>query len=195
MKKIFTIALGAALMIGAASCSKENDNLVNTPSVSDVETANAIKANQANNFAGTEWISSVDTTMDLSAFIPMMDSTNSFGLPISVDFRLNFNDDGDALQLSINTDSSDVVFVQFAGESTTIDFNFNYDLTTNLGTMEGTVYEITEGDPVEIVLNFTYNATDNTMLVNMPVQAEDPNDAFATLFLSFFQNLVFSLVE
>lgn len=195
MKKIFTIALGAALMIGAASCSKENDNLVNTPSVSDVETANAIKANQANNFAGTEWISSVDTTMDLSAFIPMMDSTNSFGLPISVDFRLNFNDDGDALQLSINTDSTDVVFVQFAGESTTIDFDFNYDLTTNLGTMEGTVYEITEGDPVEIVLNFSYNATDNTMLVNMPVQAEDPNDAFATLFLSFFQNLVFSLVE
>ncbi|MBQ9588371.1 MAG: hypothetical protein IJR26_11040 [Bacteroidales bacterium] len=195
MKKIFTIALGAALMIGAASCSKENDNLVNTPSVSDVETANAIKANQANNFAGTEWISSVDTTMDLSAFIPMMDSTNSFGLPISVDFRLNFNDDGDALQLSINSDSTDVVFVQFAGESTTIDFDFNYDLTTNLGTMEGTVYEITEGDPVEIVLNFSYNATDNTMLVNMPVQAEDPNDAFATLFLSFFQNLVFSLVE
>lgn len=195
MKKIFTIALGAALMIGAASCSKENDNLVNTPSVSDVETANAIKANQANNFAGTEWISSVDTTMDLSAFIPMMDSTNSLGLPISVDFRLNFNDDGDALQLSINTDSTDVVFVQFAGESTTIDFDFNYDLTTNLGTMEGTVYEITEGDPVEIVLNFTYNATDNTMLVNLPVQAEDPNDAFATLFLSFFQNLVFSLVE
>lgn len=195
MKKIFTIALGAALMIGAASCSKENDNLVNTPSVSDVETANAIKANQANNFAGTEWISSVDTTMDLSAFIPMMDSTNSFGLPISVDFRLNFNDDGDALQLSINTDSTNVVFVQFAGESTTIDFDFNYDLTTNLGTMEGTVYEITEGDPVEIVLNFSYNATDNTMLVNMPVQAEDPNDAFATLFLSFFQNLVFSLVE
>lgn len=195
MKKIFTIALGAALMIGAASCSKENDNLVNTPSVSDVETANAIKANQANNFAGTEWISSVDTTMDLSAFIPMMDSTNSFGLPISVDFRLNFNDDGDALQLSINTDSTDVVFVQFAGESTTIDFDFNYDLTTNLGTMEGTVYEITEGDPVEIVLNFSYNATDNTMLVNMPVQAEDPNDAFTTLFLSFFQNLVFSLVE
>ncbi len=195
MKKIFTIALGAALMIGAASCSKENDNLVNTPSVSDVETANAIKANQANNFAGTEWISSVDTTMDLSAFIPMMDSTNSFGLPISVDFRLNFNDDGDALQLSINSDSTDVVFVQFAGESTTIDFDFNYDLTTNLGTMEGTVYEISEGDPVEIVLNFSYNATDNTMLVNMPVQAEDPNDAFATLFLSFFQNLVFSLVE
>ena len=195
MKKIFTIALGAALMIGAASCSKENDNLVNTPSVSDVETANAIKANQANNFAGTEWISSVDTTMDLSAFIPMMDSTNSFGLPISVNFRLNFNDDGDALQLSINSDSTDVVFVQFAGESTTIDFDFNYDLTTNLGTMEGTVYEITEGDPVEIVLNFSYNATDNTMLVNMPVQAEDPNDAFATLFLSFFQNLVFSLVE
>jgi len=191
MKKTFFIAAAAMLMLGMASCSKENVNPVNDNPAYE---ANRIKANQDNNFASTQWVSTVDTTLNLGSLLGIPDSICPLTLPIQTTFTLDFNATGDSLFLSINAfDSSEVVFVTFEGESLTIPFAFNYDATTNVGTMVGTVNEILEGDPVTITFNFTYDVVNNTMTVTSPFQG-DPSDPVSTTFLGFFETLVFSLV-
>jgi len=187
MKKTLFFALAAMMMLGMASCSKDNvDN--------NDYSANAIKANKSNNFANTQWVSTVDTTLDLAAVYGIADSNLDLQLPINATFTLDFNSTGDTLALSISSiDDSEVIFVTADGESYTIDFAFNFDQTTNVGTMTGTVNEILNGDPIDITLNFTYDVTNNTMTVTSPLQG-DPNDPVASTFLAFFQTLVFSLV-
>ena len=193
MKKTFFFALAAVMMLGMASCSKENVEPVNNNTNVDLS-ANAIKANESNNFANTQWTANVDTVLDIAAIYGINDTNIDLQLPISTTFTLDFNATGDTLALSISAfDSSEVVFVTADGESMTINFAFNYDNTTNIGTMVGTVNEILNGDPVTITLNFVYDVTNNTMTVTSPLQG-DPNDPVATTFLGFFQTLVFSLV-
>lgn len=192
MKKTFLFALAATLMLGMASCSKENVEPT-TNQNTDV-LANAIKANESNNFANTQWVSNVDTVLDLAAIYGINDPNIDLQLPINTTFTLDFNATGDTLALSISAfDSSEVVFVTADGESMTINFAFNYDQTTNVGTMVGTVNEIMNGDPVTITLNFVYDVTNNTMTVTSPLQG-DPNDPVSTTFLGFFETLVFSIV-
>ena len=191
MKKTFFVALAALLTLGMASCSKENVE----PASQNIDiTANALKANKSNNFANTQWTCNVDTVLDLGAIFGINDPNLDLSLPISTTFTLDFNSTGDTLALSISSfDSSEVVFVTFEGESLTIPFAFNYDATTNVGTMVGTVNEISNGDPVQITLEFVYDVVTNTMTVTSPL-AGDPNDPVSTTFLGFFSTLVFSLV-
>ena len=192
MKKTFLFALAATLMLGMASCSKEN--VEPTTNQSTDVLANAIKANESNNCANTQWVSDVDTVLDLAAIYGINDPNIDLQLPINTTFTLDFNATGDTLALSISAfDSSEVVFVTADGESMTINFAFNYDQTTNVGTMVGTVNEIMNGDPVTITLNFVYDVTNNTMTVTSPLQG-DPNDPVSTTFLGFFETLVFSIV-
>lgn len=192
MKKTFLFALAATLMLGMASCSKEN--VEPTTNQSTDVLANAIKANESNNFANTQWVSNVDTVLDLAAIYGINDPNIDLQLPINTTFTLDFNATGDTLALSISAfDSSEVVFVTADGESMTINFAFNYDQTTNVGTMVGTVNEIMNGDPVTITLNFVYDVNNNTMTVTSPLQG-DPNDPVSTTFLGFFETLVFSIV-
>lgn len=178
------------LTLGVASCTKENVNPVND----NTYEANRIKANQENNFASTQWVSEVDTTLNLGTILGIPDSVCPITLPIKSTFTLDFNVTGDTLMLSITAfDSSDVVFVTFDDETLSIPFAFNYDATTNVGTMVGTVNEIVDGDPVTITLEFTYDVVNNTMTVTSPFQG-DPDDPVSTTFLGFFETLVFSLV-
>lgn len=190
MKKTVFIALAAILTLGMASCSKENVE----PTSQNIDiNANALKANKSNNFANTQWVSNVDTVLDLGAIYGINDTNFSFALPINTTFTLDFNATGDTLALSISAfDSSEVVFVTGDGETMTIDFAFNFDQTTNIGTMVGTINDIA-GNPITITLEFEYDVVNNTMTVTSPL-AGDPNDPVATTFLGFFETLVFSLV-
>lgn len=186
MKKRLFIVLGTVLMLGMASCSKDE---FTTTSNSQLE-HNSIKANQSENFASTHWVAEVDTTFDLGAMFG--DTSSMFAIPVEATFTLDFNATGDTVMLGIAYDSGEVVFVTFEGQSTTIPFAFNYDMTENLGTMEGTLNEVTNGDPISVVLNFTYNVTNNTMAVTMPFGGMD-TDPMSMAFLSLFEHLVFEL--
>lgn len=190
MKKTFFFALVALLTLGMASCSKENVE----PASQNIDlNANALKANKSNNFASTQWVCNVDTVLDLGAIYGINDPNIDLTIPVNTTFTLDFNATGDTLALSISAfDSSEVVFVTGDGETLTIDFAFNFDQATNIGTMVGTVNDIT-GEPVTITLEFVYDVITNTMTVTSPLEG-DPTDPVSTTFLGFFETLVFSLV-
>lgn len=191
MKKTFFFALAALLTLGMASCSKENVE----PASQNIEiNTNALKANKSNNFANTQWVCNVDTVLDLAPVYGLNIPNVDLSLPINATFSLDFNSTGDTLAMSISAfDSTEVVFVTADGETMTIDFAFVFDQTTNIGTMVGTVNEISNGDPVTITLDFVYDAATNTMTVSSPLQG-DPTDPVSSTFLGFFETLVFSLV-
>lgn len=190
MKKTFFFALVALLTLGMASCSKENVE----PANQNIDlNANALKANKSNNFASTQWVCNVDTVLDLGAIYGINDPNIDLTIPVNTTFTLDFNATGDTLALSISAfDSSEVVFVTGDGETMTINFAFNFDQATNIGTMVGTVNDIT-GEPVTITLEFVYDVITNTMTVTSPLEG-DPTDPVSTTFLGFFETLVFSLV-
>lgn len=188
MKKSLFFVIGTMLMLGMASCNKEEL----TPNADGGQwQTNSIKANQSENFASTHWEAVVDTTFGFGA--SWCDSSSMLSLPVEATFSLDFNATGDTVMLGIAFDSGEVVFVTFEGENTSIPFAFNYDLTANVGTMHGTLHEVSAGEDVDIELNFTYNVADNTMTVTMPFDMLDL-DPLSAAFLSLFEHLVFELV-
>lgn len=190
MKKTFLFALSAMMVLAMASCSKEEVKPISNGNGSTI-TENAIKANESNNFANTQWVCTVDTSFTISGID--FDSTNTFSLPLTVNFTYDFNATGDTALLSINMDDSDVIFVTYMGESQTIPFAFIYDASTQTGSMQGILQSVDDGSDIDLVLDFTYNVTDNTMLFTLPIQP-DTNDPMSALFVSLFQHLLFSLV-
>ena len=191
MKKHILIALSAIMVFAMASCSKEDVNPTNgnnTVSLSE----NALKANESNNFANTQWVSIVDTTFDIT--YDAFDSTAIYSIPVEITFTYDFNATGDTALLSITFDSSDVIFVTIDGESLTIPFAFNYDTTTHTGSMDGSFASIDGMGNTDVSLDFVYDATDNTMLFTLPIES-DPYDPLSGFVVSLLQELTFSLVQ
>lgn len=175
MKKSILIAAIAALTLSLASCDKEETNYTDN-GINNTE----LRVKSASDLIGTDWTYTLSLTdmigEDLGDCLEGIDLDLVFGLNFDTTYaHLTFPEDVIGLNFVENGDEYTLEEIQ------QMDYTYTYDPSTQTGTLSG-------GNLDDIVLPFTYDATNDIITVSMMI-ADDENGDNAVPF-----NLIFSRV-
>ena len=171
MKRIIFALVSAVLMFGMSSCQKEEFS-VNDPFVNPGDnTAQRVKS--VADLIGTEWEYTVDLSAgidsaDMAALYECMDSAEVAAM-FSMTFGLNFDTTYAHLTfpedvIGLNVVEGDDDFT--VEEISQMDYTYTYDPTTHTGTLTG-------GNLDDLVIPFTYDATNDQITISLTVDEED----------------------
>lgn len=122
--------------------------------------------------AGTKWQCSMDTTVTES------DGEDSYSIVVNGSIKLDFASTGNTGALVI-TGSSIIYYngypIHNESLDETQDFTWTYNETTHTGIMTATGVDEETGEPYTDDLEFFYNPSDNTIIVDMPSEDDEGN--------------------
>lgn len=124
---------------------------------------------------GTKWQCSMDTT------ITETDGDASFSLVVNVNIKLDFASTGNTGSLIMYGTS--IVYINGNPiEDETIDenqeFTWTYNEATHSGTLTSNSVDEETGEPYTDTIDFTYNPSDDTIIIDMPSEGDEGNDMF-----------------
>lgn len=161
-KNIFALA-AAVLMLGATSCQKEEDIIVDTP-----DTENTLMVKSVADLVGTEWTYTL-TFADIIG-VQMPEEIEITGLDLQ--FGLNFDNNyahlvfpESVIGLNVVEDGEDFTVEEIQG----MDYTYSYDATTQTGALSG-------GNLVDIEIPFHYDEDTDAIIVEFAVSFDESEE-------------------